>query len=75
MLKISDLTPQAHNLIIKTFNGKDAIEEENYTYMQLVTLVLHPTVDVHLYVDHITLDWHDRTVDIDREDFSTLIFS
>ena len=44
-----------------------------YPFPDLVTLEVHPAVEIFIYYDHITLSYHSLKVDINRNEFGTLI--
>ena len=75
MLKITDLRPQAVDLANKCFGTKDWMINSDITFMQLLNVEVSSAVDVHLHYDGLTLEYHDKFVDIEKDDFSTLIYS
>lgn len=74
MLKIVDLRTKTMNKIIKEF-GKDWLIDDEKTFPELVSIEIHPAVDVHLHYDHLTLEFRDKYFDIEKDEFSTLIYS
>ena len=75
MLRIDNLRKTTIDKINKYFGTSDWILEEVKTFDKLVMIDVHPAVEVHLYYDHLTLEYHDRYYDIEKDEFSTLIYS
>lgn len=75
MLRIDNLRKVTIERINKTFGTRDWLMEEVKTFDKLVTIDIHPAVDVHLYYDHLTLEYHDKFCDLEKDEFSTLIYS
>jgi hypothetical protein len=75
MLRIDNLRKKTIEKINKYFGTSDWILEEVKTFGELVMVDIHPAVEVHLYYDHLTLEYHDRYYDIEKDEFSTLIYS
>ena len=77
MIRITDLQMETKKRIDKKLHTLKLFdpwaEVIMYPFPDLVTLEVHPAVDIHIYYDHITLYYHAMTVDIKRNEFGTLI--
>ena len=75
MLKITDIMPEVVDQATKCFGTKDWMINSDITFMQLLNVEVSPAVDVHLHYDGLTMEYHDKFFDIEKDDFSKLIYS
>lgn len=75
MLKITDLMPEVALQATKCFGTTDWMMEHEVTFMKLLNVEVNPAVDAHLHYDGLTLEYRYKFFDIDKDSFSTLIYS
>lgn len=75
MLKITDLMPEVADHATKCFGTNAWMVIQDITFMQLLNVEVNPAVDAHLHYDGLTLEYRDKFFDIDKDSFSTLIYS
>lgn len=75
MLRIDNIRKATIKEATKLFGTKDWILEEQKSFPELAIIEIHPAVDVHLYYDHLTLEYHEKFFDIEKDEFSTLLYS
>ena len=75
MLKITDLMPEVVDQATKCFDTKEWMMNSDITFMELLNVEVNPAVEVHLRYDGLTLEFRDTFFDIEKDSFSTLIYS
>ena len=75
MLKINNIRKSTVINAKKCFGTNDWILDEVKSFPELSIIEIHPAVDVHLYYDHLTLEYHDKFFDIEKDEFSSLVYT